>query len=423
VFRRAAEIVLLRLRFPVLVAGVVLVIASWPWLRAHWDRLVRPASPSDPAVSSDTEYWCPMDPGVVSDWPDKCPICHMTLVRRTKGEAVPLPDGVVARMQLTPYRVQLAGLRTAPAEYLPLAWEATAGGRLERSDSDHLEVAVDVPASGLAGVRPGLACEVEADAFAGQPFPARVREAGPRVDPDTDTVRVRLAVEDPRHELKPGVFVTARMKVPLAQLEAAGRPDRDAWRDRTAAELALRSLTAFAAPLPGLEPLLDMAARSAGRASGRTLAIPAPAVIDTGDRKVVFVERMAGMFDGVEVTLGRRCGDHYPVLRGLSPGDRVVTAGAFLLDAETRLNPALAASYFGAGARPARPTPGPPPASDDETLIARQKVCPVTDEPLGGAMGRPVKLMVDGRVVFICCKACERELRSEPKKYLGKVPK
>ena len=421
-FRRAAEIVLLRLRFPVLVAGVVVVIAYWPWLRAHWDRLVRPASSADPAVSRDTEYWCPMDPGVVSDWPDKCPICHMTLVRRTKGEAVPLPDGVVARMQLTPYRVQLAGLRTAPAEYLPLAWEATASGRLERPDSDHLEVAVDVPASGLAGVRPGLACEVEADAFSGQPFAAHVRDAASQVDPDTDTVRVRLAVEDPRHELKPGLYVTAKLRVPLAQLEAAGRPDRDDWRDRTAAELALHSLPAFADPLPGLEPLVDMAARIAGRASGRTLAIPAPAVIDTGDRMVVFVERMAGMFDGVEVTLGRRCGDHYPVLRGLAPGDRVVTAGAFLLDAETRLNPALAASYFGASARPARPTPGPPATADDETLIARQKVCPVTDESLG-SMGKPVKVMVDGRPVFLCCKACERTLRAEPKKYLAKIPK
>ena len=57
------------------------------------------------------------------------------------------------------------------------------------------------------------------------------------------------------------------------------------------------------------------------------------------------------------------------------------------------------------------------------TLIARQKVCPVTDEPLGGAMGPPVKVTVDGRVVFLCCKACERDLRAEPKKYLAKIPK
>ena len=365
-----------------------------------------------------------MCPGVLSDWPDKCPVCHMTLVRRTRGEAVPLPDGVVARMQLTPYRVQLAGLRTAPAEYLPLAWEATAGGRLEQPDPDRLEVAVDIPASGLAGVRAGLACEVESDAFPGQPFAARVREAGPRVDQETDTFRVRLTVEDPRRELKPGLFVRTRLRVPLAHLEAAGRTERDGWRDRTAAALAVRSLPAFGGPVPGADTLLDMAARTAGRATGRTLAIPAPAVIDTGDRQVVFVERGAGMFDGLEVTLGRRCGDHYPVVRGLDPGDRVVTAGAFLLDAETRLNPALAASYFGAGSRPTRPTltPPSPASSEDERLIARQKLCPVTDEPLD-SMGGPVKVVVNGRPVFICCKGCERELRGDAKKYLSKVPK
>ena len=55
------------------------------------------------------------------------------------------------------------------------------------------------------------------------------------------------------------------------------------------------------------------------------------------------------MFDGVEVVLGPRCGDFYPVVRGLEVGQRVAFAGAFLLDAETRLNPSLAAGYFGAG--------------------------------------------------------------------------
>lgn len=425
VVRGAGEILLLRLRFPLLVAVVVLAIAYWPWIRATWDRLTRPPSPATSAIGRDIEYWCPMCPGVLSDWPDKCPVCHMTLVRRTKGEAVPLPDGVMARMQLTPYRVQLAGLRTAPAEFLPLAWEATAGGRLERADPDRLEVAIDVPATGVAGVRSGLACEVEADALQGQTFAARVRDAGKRVDPETDTFRVRLAVEDPRRELKPGLLVVARLKVPLARLEAAGRAERDDWRDRTAADLAVRSLAGFHGPMPGVETLLDMAARTAGRAAGTTLAIPSPAVIDTGERRVVFVERGPGMFDGIEVTLGRRCGDHYPVVRGLVPGDRVVIAGAFLLDAETRLNPALAASYFGAGSRPARPAPAAPPAppgSEDDTMIARQKLCPVTDEPLG-SMGRPVKLIVDGRPVFVCCKGCEGELRSDAKKYMAKVPK
>ena len=41
----------------------------------------------------------------------------MTLVRRQKGEMTPLPDGVVARVQLSPYRIQLAGIRTSTVEY------------------------------------------------------------------------------------------------------------------------------------------------------------------------------------------------------------------------------------------------------------------------------------------------------------------
>src|SRR5439155_3394099 len=82
-------------------------------------------------------------------------------------------------------------------------------------------------------------------------------------------------------------------------------------------------------------------------AAGLT-AVPETAVVDTGTRRVVFVETMPGMFDGVEVTLGPRCGEFYPVVAGLEPGQKVATIGAFLIDAEARLSPNLAAGYFGA---------------------------------------------------------------------------
>lgn len=94
--------------------------------------------------------------------------------------------------------------------------------------------------------------------------------------------------------------------------------------------------------------------------SGKVLTVPESAVIDTGVRTVVFIETMPGMFDGVEVTLGPRCEDWYPVVKGLEAGQRVAVSGAFLLDAETRLNPSLASSYFGAYGRavlPAQPSP------------------------------------------------------------------
>jgi Cu(I)/Ag(I) efflux system membrane fusion protein len=80
----------------------------------------------------------------------------------------------------------------------------------------------------------------------------------------------------------------------------------------------------------------------------QVLAVPFSAVIDTGVRKVVFVDKGHGTFDALEIQVGPRAGEYYPVLKGLAAGDRVVTAGAFLLDAETRLNPAAGVIYFGA---------------------------------------------------------------------------
>ena len=74
----------------------------------------------------------------------------------------------------------------------------------------------------------------------------------------------------------------------------------------------------------------------------RVLAVPESAVIDTGTRQVVYVESQPGLFDARAVTLGSRCDTWYPVLAGLADGDRVVTRGSFLIDAEARLNPVTA---------------------------------------------------------------------------------
>lgn len=56
----------------------------------------------------------------------------------------------------------------------------------------------------------------------------------------------------------------------------------------------------------------------------------------------------------------------------------------------------------------------------DAALIARQKNCPVMDEPLG-SMGNPIKVMVGDKPIFLCCKGCVKEIRAEPTKYLEMV--
>ena len=68
-----------------------------------------------------------MDPQVIrstyepnGDVP-KCPICGMPLSMRKKGEAAELPAGITGRVQLSPERIQLAGIKTVPVEYRPVA--------------------------------------------------------------------------------------------------------------------------------------------------------------------------------------------------------------------------------------------------------------------------------------------------------------
>ena len=54
----------------------------------------------------------------------------------------------------------------------------------------------------------------------------------------------------------------------------------------------------------------------------------------------------------VEVKLGHRAGDYYPLVSGLNENDVVASQGAFLVDAENRLNPAASAQYCGASGGP-----------------------------------------------------------------------
>jgi hypothetical protein len=178
------------------------------------------------------------------------------------------------------------------------------------------------------------------------------------------------------------------------------------------------------------------------------LSIPEQAVVDTGSQRVVYVEREPGTFEGVEVELGPRTGGFYPVISGLAAGDKIAAAGSFLLDAETRLNPAAASAYFGAGgsngrggsadnggdvtasARGARKKSDTPSTAarkeleklgpEDRVLAIAQGACPVTGEPLG-SMGAPFKVLLEGHPVFLCCAGCETEAREHSERVLKEV--
>ena len=80
---------------------------------------------------------------------------------------------------------------------------------------------------------------------------------------------------------------------------------------------------------------------------GRALAVPDSAVIDSGQRQIVLVERGEGRYQPVTVKLGARVPGYIQVLDGLKPGERVVTSATFLIDAESNLRAALGAFTAG----------------------------------------------------------------------------
>jgi hypothetical protein len=97
--------------------------------------------------------------------------------------------------------------------------------------------------------------------------------------------------------------------------------------------------------------------------AGRKLAVPDEAVLDSGLRKVVFIDKGDGRFAPAEVKLGGKYDNYYEVLAGVSPGERIIASASFLLDSESRLSEAMGAMAGMAGMEgmkmdtPAKPGP------------------------------------------------------------------
>src|SRR6516164_4888893 len=134
-----------RFRFIALLVIIGLILLKWDLLMAYYDRWTRPAGHDHAA--SEFEYYCPMHPTVIRDNPkEKCPICFMPLSRRKKGEGKeePLPPGIVNRVQLSPYRVVLAGVDTWKVSYQPLYKEITTVGSVEFNEREMKQIAARV---------------------------------------------------------------------------------------------------------------------------------------------------------------------------------------------------------------------------------------------------------------------------------------
>jgi Cu(I)/Ag(I) efflux system membrane fusion protein len=98
------------------------------------------------------------------------------------------------------------------------------------------------------------------------------------------------------------------------------------------------------------------------------LTVPVDAVLDSGRRQLVFVDRGSGSFEPREVQLGERTETFVAVLRGLRAGEKVVTRANFLIDSESNLRQAVSGmagmQHEGsAGGKPEAPAPSKPVGS------------------------------------------------------------
>jgi Cu(I)/Ag(I) efflux system membrane fusion protein len=264
----------------------------------------------------------------------------------------------------------------------------------EIADLGHVWVKAQVFEDQLVMVRVGQAVTATIPAFPGEAFTGRVSFVAPFLDPDTRTAEVRYRLENPDHRLRPGMSARVSLHAPVADLpvaqarRAATRPEDGTARrqgqgpdEQTICPVTSLKLGAMGAPVAveaeGQEVWLccegclpkfraapaEYLARLAPPTRGGVLSVPETAVIDSGDRTVVYVEVMPGVFEGRAVVLGPRSGDLFPVLDGLAPGEKVAASGAFLIDAESRINPATRGrADAGAASCAHEPSPGVRPA-------------------------------------------------------------
>jgi Cu(I)/Ag(I) efflux system membrane fusion protein len=186
---------------------------------------------------------------------------------------------------------------TAPRDGIVLERNVTDGMRVMPGDvlfrlADHSAVwaMVDVAERDLAVVTEGQPVTVRVRSYPDRTFSGKVALVFPHLNPATRTVRLRIELPNADHALRPDMYAEAEID------------------------------TGSGKPLP---------------------AVPESAVIDSGARQVVIVDKGEGRFEPRPVRLGRRGAGYVEIREGVKEGEAVVTAANFLIDAESNLKAAL----------------------------------------------------------------------------------
>jgi len=209
------------------------------------------------------------------------------------------------------------------------------------ADLSTIWVQLDAYESDLNWLRYGGNVDFTTETYPGKTFKGTISFIDPLIDLATRTAKVRVIVENPTLELKPGMFVRAIVRPQVAE---GGRVMNPAlagkWISPMHPEVVKDgpgSCDVCGMPLVTAESL-GYVSESVENAP---IVIPVTAALKTGKRAVVYVEvpnKEKPTYEGREVKLGARLGDFYVVASGLKEGENVVTRGAFKLDAELQIH-------------------------------------------------------------------------------------
>jgi Cu(I)/Ag(I) efflux system membrane fusion protein len=225
---------------------------------------------------------------------------------RRRLENLNAPDAAIAELERT-REISLSVPWLAPQDGEILERNAVNGMRAAPGEvlfriADHrmVWVVIDVAERDLSQISLGAKVTVRPRALQGQSFAGTVSMIYPHLNAQTRTARIRVELPNPDELLRPDMYVDADIDT------GASQP---------------------------------------------VLAVPETAVLDSGTRQAVLVDKGDGRFEPRDVKLGRRGNDYVEVREGLTDGEPVVVSANFLIDAESNLKAALK-GFSDAGDKP-----------------------------------------------------------------------
>jgi len=171
-------------------------------------------------------------------------------------------------------KMAVQGMRVMPGEKL-----------FDVVDLSSVWIVADIYEYELPLIKVGQTARISLSYFPGKEFSSKVDYVYPALASETRTAKVRFTIPNPGDELKPQMFTNVEIKINL----------------------------------------------------GNRLAVPVEAVIDTGVRQIVYVDKGEGYFEPREVTTGLKVDELVEVTGGIKAGEKVASSANFLIDSEAQL--------------------------------------------------------------------------------------